>query len=229
MAKAKSAANAKKKEPRLKILVSSSVYGHEELLESVYALLETYGYEVVMSHKGTIPVDPSNSAMDSCLDAVQTCDLFLGIILPSYGTGKEASGENSITHRELIESIALNKPRWFLVHEHVAVARLLLDPYRVKNGKNNAYPFQFAGNMPFQRSPILSDTRVIDMFELAMRHDVPNVKDRAGNWVQHYGPDEDARLFVNAQFRRYRDLAEKYLPKLEDAEQIKKQIGGDKP
>ena len=45
-------------ERRLKILVSSAVYGYEEMLESIYALLETYGYEVMISHKGTIPVDP---------------------------------------------------------------------------------------------------------------------------------------------------------------------------
>jgi len=69
-----------KPETKLKILVSSTVYGHEELLESVYSLLTTYGYEVLMSHKGTIPVDPDHSAMDSCLDAVEACDLFLGII-----------------------------------------------------------------------------------------------------------------------------------------------------
>jgi hypothetical protein len=41
--------------PRLRILVSSAVLGYEDLLESIYALLEQYGYEVVMSHKGTLP------------------------------------------------------------------------------------------------------------------------------------------------------------------------------
>jgi len=213
-----------KPETKLKILVSSTVYGHEELLESVYSLLTTYGYEVLMSHKGTIPVDPDHSAMDSCLDAVEACDLFLGIILPSYGTGKEASGEDSITHREMIEAISLNKPRWFLVHEHVAVARLLLQPYRVEDKQGNPiYPAQLDG-IGFQKTPVLSDLRVIDMFELAMRHDVPAVKDRRGNWVQQFGPDEDARLFSIAQFRRYRDLAEKHLPKLADKERIKNQV-----
>ncbi len=41
-----------KLEPRLKILVSSAVYGYEDLLESIYALLETFGYHVMMSHTG---------------------------------------------------------------------------------------------------------------------------------------------------------------------------------
>lgn len=228
---------SKKKQPlpqtsqkRLKILVSSAVYGYEEMLESIYALLETYGYEVMMSHKGTIPVDPNESAMDSCLDAVGDCDIFLGLILPWYGTGKELPGGLSITHREMIESIALHKPRWFLVHEHVAVARQLFEPYRVKESKDgreqSVSPFQFRAGIQFQKTPILSDTRVIDMFELAMRHDIPEVKDRRGNWVQQYGPEDDARLFATAQFRRYRELADKHLPKLKEIQSITKQIKG---
>ena len=37
------------------IMVSSTVYGIEELLERVYTLLIAFGYEVWMSHKGTLP------------------------------------------------------------------------------------------------------------------------------------------------------------------------------
>ncbi len=214
-------------ERRLKILVSSAVYGYEEMLESIYTVLETFGYEVLMSHKGTVPVDPDESAMDSCLDAVIDCDLFLGLILPWYGTGKESPDGLSITHREMIESIALNKPRWFLVHEHVSVARQLLNPYRVTDANGNpTHPYQLQPGIEFKKTPILSDLRVIDMFELAMRHDVPEVKDRKGNWVQQYGPDEDARLFATAQFRRYRELADKHLPKLKDVKAMESKVKG---
>jgi len=55
----------KPKTPQLKILVSSTVYGYEDLLESIFALLETFGYDVLMSHKGTVPVDPQHGAMES--------------------------------------------------------------------------------------------------------------------------------------------------------------------
>jgi hypothetical protein len=41
---------------KLTVLVSSTVYGIEELLDRVYTLLTGYGYEVWMSHKGTVPV-----------------------------------------------------------------------------------------------------------------------------------------------------------------------------
>lgn len=41
---------AKKK--KLIVMVSSTVYGIEELLECIYAILTRFGYEVWMSHKG---------------------------------------------------------------------------------------------------------------------------------------------------------------------------------
>ena len=41
---------------KLKIMVSSTVYGIEELLDRVYTLLTSFGYDVWMSHKGTVPV-----------------------------------------------------------------------------------------------------------------------------------------------------------------------------
>lgn len=41
---------------KLVIMVSSTVYGIEELLDRIYTLLTMFGYEVWMSHKGTVPV-----------------------------------------------------------------------------------------------------------------------------------------------------------------------------
>lgn len=206
---------------RLRILVSSSVYGFEDLLESIYTLLETYGYDVLMSHKGTVPIDPAASAFDSCLEAVNGCDLFLGVILPRYGSGVVAPGEMSITHREALRAIELNKPRWFLVHEHVAIARQLLDPYRDSAVSDS---FKLKSGVVFGKTPILSDLRVLDLYEVAMRHDIKEVGSRTGNWVQTFGPDDDARLFVTAQFRRYRELLEKHLPKLGDTNAIRERV-----
>lgn len=231
MAKKKQIDKPAEKGAKLKILVSSVVYGYEDLLETIYALLESFGYDVLMSHKGTVPVDPEESAMDSCLQAVDECDLFLGVILPRYGSGKETPGDLSITHREAEKAINDNKPRWFLVHEHVAIARQLLSPYRVKvkddKGElTDKCPFEFLPEIKFGKTPILSDVRVVDLFELAMRHDVPDVPNREGNWVQPFGPDDDARLFVTAQFRRYRELYDKHLLKLKDGDGIRKRVNG---
>ena len=94
----KSTALVGEAERRVRILVSSAVIGHEDLLEIIYSTLERFGYEVLMSHKGTLPIDPDISAMMSCLKEVEQCDVFLGVILPRYGSGEEEGSPYSITH-----------------------------------------------------------------------------------------------------------------------------------
>lgn len=219
----RSAPAKKKEETRLKILVSSVVLGYEDLVESIYGLLDAFGYDVVMSHKGTVPINPDVSAMSSCLQSVETCDLFLGLILPRYGSGKEAPDGLSITHREALKAIELNKPRWFLVHEYVVIARQLLVPYRDETKKPG---FKLKPGIEFDATPILSDLRVLELYEAAMRHYVRNVADRQGNWVQPYGPDDDARLFATAQFRRYRELADRHLRRLLPPSAIRARLKG---
>jgi hypothetical protein len=110
---------------KLVIMVSSTVYGIEELLDRIYTLLTTFGYEVWMSHKGTMPVQSNLSAFENCLRAVERCDLFLGLITQYYGSGKDSS-DISITHQEFRKAVELNKPRWLLSHDYVVFARSLL-------------------------------------------------------------------------------------------------------
>ncbi len=43
------------------IFVSSAVYGFEDMLDQIYAILDSLGYEVWMSYKGTVPVDSNKS------------------------------------------------------------------------------------------------------------------------------------------------------------------------
>ena len=183
---------------RLVIMVSSTVYGIEELLDRIYVLLTSFGYEVWMSHKGTLPVFSSRSAFDNCLAAVEKCDLFLGLITPSYGSGQEDTGL-SIAHRELLKAIDLNKPRWLLAHDHVVFARKLLNDlgYRGKRGRKKLQLRRKASSV--------SDLRVIDAYEEAVCDQMP-LRDRQGNWVQKFQSDEDAFLFATAQFSRYQEV-----------------------
>lgn len=179
-------------------MVSSTVYGIEELLERIYTLLVGLGYEVWMSHKGTVPVHSDNHAFEDCLRAVEQCDLFLSIITPSYGSGKTSDpAELSITHRELKKAIELKKPRWLLAHAHVVFARTLLSQL--------GYPDAGArSTLKLKRSAVFDDLRVIDMYEDATLEHVV-LGERRGNWVQKYGTDQDAEVFVQAQFSRYQD------------------------
>jgi len=179
------------------------VYGIEELLDRVYTLLTGFGYEVWMSHKGTVPVRSDRTAFENCLAAVKECDLFFGIITPHYGSGQDKAkpDEPSITHQEMRRAIALKKPRWILAHEHVVFARSLLNNlgFAGKEGR---------GRLKLKKPrPILDDLRVIDLYEEAIldAEGVP-LADREGNWVQKFRSTEDGSIFVAAQFFRYQEV-----------------------
>lgn len=187
---------------KLTVMVSSTVYGIEELLEQIYATLTTFGYDVWMSHKGTLPVSSTRTAFENCLHGVEQCDLFLSLITPQYGSGVEAKGELSITHQELLKAIELNKPRWVLAHDHVVFARSML----IQLGHDSA-PTRAA--LTFKKGKVMDDLRVIDMYEAAIRHDV-HMPDRKGNWVQKFVNPDDALLYASAQFFRYQE-AERFL------------------
>jgi hypothetical protein len=191
---------------KLTVLVSSTVYGIEELLNRVYALLTSYGYDVWMSHKGTVPVRSDRTAFENCLAAVDDCDLFLGIITPHYGSGQDTKkpDEISITHQEMRRAIELKKPRWILAHDHVIFARRLLTNlgFKDKDGRQK---------MTLKKNPILDDLRVLDLYEEATidADDIP-LADRDGNWVQKFQNTEDGSLFVGSQFFRYQEV-EKFI------------------
>ena len=51
-------------------MVGSTVYGFENELYQVVALLQTLGYDVLNSHVGTIKVNPRLSNLENCLNAV---------------------------------------------------------------------------------------------------------------------------------------------------------------
>jgi hypothetical protein len=185
-------------------MVSSAVYGFEELLNSIYATLSAPDqsgepkYEVWMSHKGTMPVDPNVTALESCRRAVKACDLFLGIILPRYGSGKERLEDDSIVHEELRMAISEKKPRWILAHDHVVFARSFLGNLCEKSKLNRK-------NLEIKRSSVFEDLRILDMYDLATRHDVEVYRNRKGNWVQKFGSTDEANLYAVSQFRRYQE------------------------
>lgn len=202
---------------KLTVMVSSTVYGVEELLDRVYSLLTAFGYEVWMSHKGTVPVSSSETAFESCLKAVEKCDLFLGIITPQYGSGVDATGL-SITHKEMKKAIELNKPRWFLAHDQVVFARRLLMDLGYKTQEQRSVLTLRKG------AASISNIKVIDLYEDATMEQLP-LDDRQGNWVQKFDRDDDANLFVVAQFSRYQDVEQRLTEHFQNVSQVSDSVG----
>ena len=202
---------------KLTVMVSSTVYGVEELLDRVYTLLTTFGYEVWMSHKGTVPVSSNETAFESCLKAVEKCDLFLGIITPQYGSGVDATGL-SITHKEMKKAIELNKPRWFLAHDQVVFARRLLMDLGYKTQEQRSELILRKG------AASISNIKVIDLYKDATMEQLP-LDDRQGNWVQKFDRDDDANLFVVAQFSRYQDVEQRLTEHFQNVSQVSASVG----
>ena len=195
------------------ILISSPVYGLEELLDKVYSTLTAFGYEVWMSHKGTVPVRSDRTAFENCINAVENCNLFLGIIAPfTYGSGVGEGSSISISHEELREAIRLKKTRWLLTHDHVVFARSFLRVlgYKTKVDRKK---------LNLNKNNVFADLRIIDMYEEAILSELPLI-DRKGNWVQKYETDDDAMLFTTSQFSRFQEIEEFIRENLSDPKAV---------
>lgn len=179
---------------KIRLMISSSVFGNEEILRKTYAILSGYGYEVWMSYRGTIPLSPRKTAFENCLDAVENCDVFFGIITGRYGSGREES-DPSITHLEIQKSIELDKLRYFVAHTNVTIARELFRKFRTDENGALRPPefFDLKGNK------IIDDIRILDMYDEATRADV-ELRQRYGNWVQPYTAPEELYEFLAIQF-----------------------------
>ena len=204
---------------KLRIMVSSAVYGYQEFLDRIYDLLVALGYEVWMSHKGTIPVLSDCDTLENCMHGVENCDLFLGIITGQYG--KTIRNGLSATHLEFQKAIELNKPRWFIVDDRVIFARRFLnglyrnEDFKTRIRRDEVY---FKGDASF------SDLRLIDMYELA-RERKPESDDV--KWVQEYRDDNSALLFTMAQFGRYLEIEELLKKRLSDVAGVRRRIIGE--
>ena len=187
---------------KLKLMVSSTVYGIEDELERIYSTLTSFGYDVWMSHMGTLPVFSNKSAFENCREGVRKCDIFLGIIGCQYGSGIDPDNSDSlsIVHQELQLAIELQKPRWLLAHENVVFARQFL-----KNLQLNGRPLSESSTLTLKKNNLFSDLRLIDMYEEAMMASEP-LEEREGNWVHKFNRPDQASRFLIYQFYRYQEV-----------------------
>lgn len=179
-------------QPKLKIMVASTVYNFQNELTQICGILNSYGYEVINSHIGTVRVHPGNSNLQNCLTAVEDCDLLLAIVRPFYGSGIIQG--KAITHHEISKAIELDKPRWFLSHGNVQFARQLLQQYRYRGNNRRNRSFRF------RKTAVMDDIRVIDLYDEIISSGV-NPDDRKGNWNQEYYTIDDIFRYIRTQFQ----------------------------
>jgi hypothetical protein len=193
-AAAKKSAVPNKKQ--LTIMVSSTVFGAQSDLRQISGILKGYGYKVVMSMEGTVYVPIGVSNEEACLQAVQDCDLFLGIVFPRYGSG--------ITHKEFSKAIEIDSPRWFISHQYVTFARDILKQYMFRGKKRNR---QFS----FKKTEVMDKADVIHMYNEAIQNHITSDK-RKSHWAQPFFNTSDIFPFLKEQFgdmkQRIKELEE---------------------
>lgn len=100
------------------VMVSSSILDFENELDEICAYLRILGYNVICSKEGTVKADARLGNFENCYKAVEACDLFLGIVRPYTGSGKEKNGK-TVTFNEFIHARETHKPSWYIVDKRV--------------------------------------------------------------------------------------------------------------
>lgn len=186
------------KRNHIKVFVASTVYNFEYVLRQVYELLDSYGYDVCMSHMGTILLDSSKSNLDNCINAVNECDVFVGFIRPDYGSGVLEKGGKSITHFEFETAYEREIPRFVLADYRVVFTRSLFrDSFVVEDSIAKRIDFE---QISFENNKVM-DTRCIRMYNEAIKDKEKPTSKRTGNWVQEYISYDDIKMHLESQFK----------------------------
>lgn len=186
------------KRNHIKVFVASTVYNFEYVLRQVYELLDSYGYDVCMSHMGTILLDSSKSNLDNCINAVNECDVFIGFIRPDYGSGVLEKDGKSITHFEFETAYQREIPRFVLADYRVVFTRSLFrDSFVVEDSTAKRIDFD---QISFENNKVM-DTRCIRMYNEAIKDKEKPASKRTGNWVQEYISYDDIKMHLESQFK----------------------------
>ena len=199
----------------IKVFVSSTVYEFETELSRVFAQLDGYGYDVCMSKEGTVPLDSRLSNLVNCVNAVEECDVFLGLIRPLLGTGILEPQGRSITAQEFDKALALEMPRFVLADYRVEFAHKFLNLMGQSLSAIPNYKERLVerdGQKVLERKPnLVVHGECVEVYRQAIQNQKAP-KNRVGNWAQPYKDYEDISRFVEAQFK--------------DVERIKAMIDG---
>ncbi len=189
----------------IKVFVSSTVYDFETILRGVFSTLDGFGYDVYMSKEGTIPLSSRYSNLVNCVNGVEECDVFLGIVRPLQGTGILKKGERSITAQEFDRAIELDMPRFILADYRVEFAHKFLKLMGINLSDIPLYRERVRtenGEIIKERQPNdLIHGECVEIYRAAIKDQVRPAIDRIGNWAQPFKDWEDIQRFVEAQFK----------------------------
>jgi len=189
----------------IKVFVSSTVYDFETDLRQIFATLDGFGYDVYMSKEGTIPLNSRLSNLINCVNGVEECDVFLGIVRPLIGSGVLEKDGRSITAQEFDKAIELSIPRFILADYRVEFAHKFL---KLIGQDINLIPLnkeKIKINEKGEKEKEIKPNNVVhgecvEIYRLAIQDQLLPI-DRIGNWAQPYKDREDILRFIESQFK----------------------------
>ena len=189
----------------IKIFVSSTVYDFETDLRRIFLTLDGFGYDVYMSKEGTIPLDSRLSNLINCVNGVEECDIFLGIVRPLIGSGILEKEGRSITAQEFDKAIELGIPRFILADYRIEFAHKFL---KLMNMNIDSIPLNREKTITDEKNEkktILTPNNIVhgecvEIYRLAIQDNTIPVN-RIGNWAQPYKDSEDIQRFIESQFK----------------------------
>ena len=176
---------------KLKLMVCSTVIGFEKELLQICSTLQSYGYEVLNSHFGTVRNRPGQSNEEACLEAVTSCDLVFAIVRTRHGSG--------ITMKEICLAISINKAIWSVADANIEVFRQLMKQFLYDYDSETKLPKQ-RKLVDFQKTSVLEDLRIIDLYNLLIQDHLPE-NQRRGNWVQAFRNLDDILRYMEANLK----------------------------
>lgn len=118
-----------------RVFISSTCYDLTYIRENLERFIKTLGYEPIRSDKGKVFYDPKKDVMDSCIDDVPSCQLFVLIIGGRFGSEYKDTGK-SITNIEYNKAFEEKVPIFIFIEKHVFEQyKLWMDNRDVKNIK----------------------------------------------------------------------------------------------
>lgn len=120
-----------------RVFVSSTCYDLSEIRDNLKAFIENLGYEAVLSDNGDVFYHPDLHTHDSCLQEIQSCDLFILIIGGRYGGSYIADTSKSIVNAEFAVAKQCGIPIFSFVKQDIYMSQHI---YKANKGKDLNFP-----------------------------------------------------------------------------------------
>lgn len=102
----------------LKVFISSTCYDLKQIRKDLQEFISQMGYQPIMSEFDSFPVDPSDDNVVSCIQNIESSDLFVLIIGGRYGSVIE--NNKSITNMEYIFARKKGLPVFVYINRDVS-------------------------------------------------------------------------------------------------------------